>query len=80
MHALNTEKVAMEAPFRRLPRVHCPYCGDNFQLSPGMIQHGGNVKCQNVKCGSRIGLCIDISWSSRVRHEEEKAIVAQPSL
>ena len=45
----------------RPPRVHCPYCGDNFILSHGRRLEGFGVVCPNVKCGSRIRMNIRLS-------------------
>jgi hypothetical protein len=36
------------------PRIHCPYCGDNFLLSHGKVVKSLGVICPNVKCGSHI--------------------------
>ena len=43
-----------------VPRVHCPYCGDNFLLSHGKVVKGLGVICPNVKCGSRIRMNLDV--------------------
>jgi len=42
----------------RAPRMHCPYCGDDFILSHGRPVEGFGVICPNVKCGSRIRMNI----------------------
>ena len=43
-----------------IPRVHCPYCGDNFLLSHGKVVRGLGVICPNLKCGSRIRMNLDL--------------------
>ncbi|HYD60368.1 MAG TPA: hypothetical protein VEC35_08440 [Noviherbaspirillum sp.] len=42
----------------RPPRMHCPYCGDDFLLSHGTRLPGYMVICPNVKCGSRIRMSV----------------------
>lgn len=53
----------------RPPRVHCPYCGDNFILSHATQLEGFGVICPSVKCGSRIRMNI------RLPEQETPALI-----